>query len=194
MIIIRESSASSTLFLYLYTQLLQMQEAKIRYYKDKLNKYGAFKSMFSFDALPQYIVKTWKPFSDSAVKKEYETSLKYPDLYAKITKVNWDKRWLAQEKLDTDRVQKELDELAEVLDLNYPSEVTGWLEMLAVNKNEQKKAIEEVKAEAPEKVEMFKRWIDFFTDCMQITTKYVLDLNPGNMGYDKEGNLKLLDI
>ena len=85
-----------------------MQEAKIRYYKDKLNKYGAFKSMFSFDALPQYIVKTWKPFSDSAVKKEYETSLKYPDLYAKITKVNWDKRWLAQEKLDTMKRYAEL--------------------------------------------------------------------------------------
>lgn len=192
--IIRESSASSTLFLYLYTQLRQMQEAKIRYYKDKLNKYGAFKSMFSFDALPQYIVKTWKPFSDSAVKKEYETSIKYPELYAKITKVNWDKRWMAQEKLDTDRVRKELDELADAFGFDYPSEVTGWLEMIAINKNEQKKAIEELKEQSPTSVEMFKRWIDFFYKTLQITTKYELDLNPGNMGYDKEGNLKLLDI
>ena len=192
--IIRESSASSTLFLYLYTQLRQMQEAKIRYYKDKLNKYGAFKSMFSFDALPQYIVKTWKPFSDSAVKKEYETSIKYPDLYAKIVKVNWDKRWMAQEKLDTDRVKKELDELVDAFGFDYPSEVTGWLEMIAINKNEQKKAIEELKEQSPTSVEMFKRWIDFFYKTLQITTKYELDLNPGNMGYDKEGNLKLLDI
>jgi hypothetical protein len=171
-----------------------MQEAKIRYYKDKLNKYGAFKSMFSFDALPQYIVKTWKPFTDLAVKKEYETSIKYPDLFAKITKVNWDKRWLAQEKLDTEKSLKELDELADIFDLNYRSEVTNWLEMLAVNKNEQKEAIEELKGQSPENIEMFKRWLDFFTKTQQITTKKELDLNPGNMGYDKEGNLKLLDI
>ena len=66
--------------------------------------------------------------------------------------------------------------------------------MLAINKNEQKEAIEELKGQSPETIEMFKRWIDFFYKTLQITTKKELDLNPGNMGYDKEGNLKLLDI
>jgi hypothetical protein len=171
-----------------------MQEAKIKYYKNKLNTYGAFKSMFSFDALPQYIVKIWKPYTDSMVKKEYETSLKYPELYAKIVKINFDKRWMAQEKLDTDRVKEELDELADIFGFDYPSEVTGWLESISLNSKEKKDAVEELKQKAPERLELFNRWIDFFYKAQQITTKYTLDLNPGNMGYDKEGNLKLLDI
>ena len=171
-----------------------MQEAKIRYHKNKLNKYGAFKSMFSFDALPQYIIKIWGPASNSMVKKEYETSLKYPELYAKIVKINWDKRWMAQEKLDTDRVGKELDELADIFDFNYPSDVTGWLESISLNSKEKKNAVEELKQKAPEKLELFNRWIDFFYKTQQINTKQFLDINPGNMGYDKEGNLKLLDI
>jgi hypothetical protein len=171
-----------------------MQEAKIKYYKNKLNTYGAFKSMFSFDALPQYIIKIWGPSSNSMVKKEYETSLKYPELYAKIVKINFDKRWMAQEKLDTDRVKEELDELADIFGFDYPSEVTGWLESIALNSKEKKDAVEELRGLAPEKIEMFNKWLDFYYKTSFITTKNELDLNPGNMGYDKEGNLKLLDI
>lgn len=171
-----------------------IQEVKIRYYKNKLNNYGAFKSMFSFDKLPQYIIKTWKPSSDYAVKEEYQTSIKYPDLYAKIVKINWDKRWMAQEKLDTDRVYQELGELAKAFDMGFRSSVTRWLETLAVNEKAKEKAIEIVGKEFPEQLETLNRWLDFFTKTSKITTKLLLDLNPGNMGYDKEGNLKLLDI
>ena len=171
-----------------------MQEAKIRYHKKKLNTYGAFKSMFSFDAFPNLIIKTWKPESDSSVKEEYETSIQYPDLYAKIVKINFDKRWMAQEKLDTNRVFKELDDLADIFGMSFRSSVVRWLETLAINKREKEKAIETIKQNFPEQLETFNRWLDFFSKTLLITTKYILDLNSGNMGYDKEGNLKLLDI
>jgi len=174
----------------------QVKEAKIRYRKYKLNKAGAFKSVFSFDSYPQYIIKTWDFRTDSLVEKEYETSLKYPELYAKIVKINFDKRWMVQEKLDVDRVNKELNELAGELDLPIPTpfHVTNYLEALAVNKKEREKAIEKLKNKAPEKLEMFERWLNFFTKIIRINTKTYLDFNQGNMGYDKEGNLKLLDI
>lgn len=171
-----------------------MQEAKIRYHKKKLNTYGAFKSMFSFDAFPELIIKTWKPESDFSVKEEYQTSIEYPDLYAKIVKINWDKRWMAQEKLDTVRVFEELDDLADIFGMGFRSSVVRWLETLAINKKLKESAIEMISEKFPEQLETFNRWLDFFAKTTLITTKHILDLNSGNMGYDKEGNLKLLDI
>ena len=46
----------------------------------------------------------------------------------------------------------------------------------------------------PYNIPVYKKWVDFYKKIDKIDIGGYKDLNPGNFGYDKAGNLKLLDI
>ena len=172
-----------------------MQEAKIRYHKNRMTDRGAFKQVFNFVKFPQYVVKIWSPGHVGMVKREYNTAQKYPDLFAKIIKIISELRWMVDVRLDTKRVLDELDQLADYLDLNLRSYVPERLEALAVNPTQKEKTLQDIQQNYPEAVELFNRWMSFFEKITQIDTAgQYMDFNAGNIGYDKNGNLKLLDI
>jgi hypothetical protein len=163
--------------------------------KEKLNKRGMFKSVYDFETRPGYVLKTWNAakFEDNMVKKEYAIFKNNPDLFASIIKINWDKRWMAQEKLDSDKAYNELEDLSDYFDMTA-SELTDHLEINALNKKVLDIDLKMLSQVDSSKVPIYKKWADFFEKIKGIRFLGSKDLNPGNFGYDKSGNLKLLDI
>ena len=173
-----------------------LDEAAIK--KEKINNQGAFKKVFSFIHKPEYIIKTWDDRTDILAKEEYETSIKYPNLFAKIPKINFNKRWMIQEKLDTNQIDKELNELINLLAIPYPNQVIKRLQSMMDDKDRVKnflEFIENVSLIDVKKTQLLVlRWLKFLKEVDKIDTVDSKDINHGNMGYDKNGNLKLLDI
>ena len=172
-----------------------IQEARIRYHKNKLNKYGAYKRVFSFDKYPQYIIKIWDREMDKRIKYEYKASEKYPDLFAKIIKIDFDRRLMIEEKLDTEQIEKDLKKLATYTGIKSDYSVPDYFEALAINTTQKEKQLKMIKQRYPEGVDLFNKWISFFEKIIHIDVGLIAnDFNIGNIGYDKNGNLKLLDI
>jgi hypothetical protein len=163
--------------------------------KQKINKRGIWKNVFIFIHKPQYVIKTWTDATDSLVKQEYETSIKYPDLFARIDKINWDRRWMIQERLNTDQVDDELKEIASILN-------TASYDVLRRLKNMDKDKVRALLEfignlsfiDTQKTQLLILRWIKFLKEVDKIDTVPDKDINSGNMGYDKDGKLKLLDI
>jgi hypothetical protein len=168
--------------------------------KEKLNKRGMFKSVYNFETKPDYVLKTWgsNRYSkymddDNMVKREYDVFQKHPDLFANIIKVNWDKKWMAQEKLDSDKASNELEDLSDYFDMTA-SELTTHLEWASSDPETLAKDYSMLYKIDPSKATLYDKWTDFFRDIKRINIQGYKDFNPGNFGYDKSGHLKLLDI
>lgn len=160
--------------------------------KEKLNKRGMFKSVYDFESKPGYVLKTWND-GTPLVKKEYEVFEKHPDLFANIIKVNWDRKWIAQEKLDSDRAYKELSDLSDDLDMTA-FDLSGHLESVVSEPDTLYNDYNLLSTVNPSNIPVYKKWVDFYKKIDKIDIGGYKDLNPGNFGYDKAGNLKLLDI
>jgi hypothetical protein len=173
---------------------MRLKEIKIRR-KLQTNRFGVMKKVYDFEHKPNYIIKTWPETGDSLVQEEYKVFEKYPELFAEINKINWDKRWMIQEKLDTTQVEHELRELSIYLDLDYAYQVTKFLFSICMNSTQKKHILQKVYYENPEGLDLLIKWLDFFNKVARIKVAHLeADVNPQNMGYDKHGNLKLLDI
>jgi hypothetical protein len=162
--------------------------------KEKLNKRGVFKSVYDFETRPGYVLKTWRTgrFEDNMIKNEYRVFQKHPDLFANIIKVNWDKNWMAQERLDSDKAYNELEDLSDYFDMTA-SELTTHLEWASSDPEALAKDYSMLYKIDPSKADLYDKWADFFEKIKKINVGGK-DFNPGNFGYDKSGHLKLLDI
>lgn len=160
--------------------------------KEKLNKQGVFKSVYDLESNPDYVVKTWDS-GTSLVKREYEVFERYPDLFANIVKVNWDRHWIVQEKLDADKAYSELDSLSDDFDMTA-TELSAHLELVILDPEAIYDDYDMLSKINASNVPIYKRWVAFFKKIYKISIPGRKDLNPGNFGYDKSGNLKLLDI
>lgn len=160
--------------------------------KEKLNKRGMFKSVYDFESKPGYVLKTWND-GTPLVKREYEVFEKHPDLFANIIKVNWDKKWIAQEKLDSNKAYNELDTISDDFDMTA-SELTTHLENVVLDPEAIYNDYKNLSKINPSTVPIYKKWVELFKKVDKIDIRGYKDLNPGNFGYDKSGNIKLLDI
>lgn len=160
--------------------------------KPKMNKHGVFKSLYNFETRPDYVIKTWTG-NNAMVEKEYNVFEKYPDLFANILKVNWEKKFMIQERLDADRAYRELRELGGVLEVY----ITDHIKEIATSNDENQIHNDREVLSMVDKnlVPIYNKWLEFFKKILKINTgSNVKDTNPGNFGYDKSGHIKLLDI
>jgi hypothetical protein len=128
--------------------------------------------------------------------------LKYPDLFPKVFKYN--KRYAIIEKLDTSRViedQKELynqltkydDVFKNVIENDFISglywtvtKVSGFLPKIARKMRS-----------AGEDLSLLEKYVRLFKKLKTTVARYSyygVDVTANNLGYDSEGNLKLLDF
>lgn len=163
--------------------------------KSQINKKGAYKKVYNFEKHPNMIVKTWNEPTEGAVKIEYNTAKNYPDLFATIHKVNFDKNYLIQQKLNTQSVEDELEMFGEYLDLEE-SDVLIYFEELTKDVEEAEEFRAELENVNPNLLKKFDVWLEFLEKVSNIKVPkgFSKDINPGNMGYDEKGKLKLLDI
>lgn len=165
--------------------------------KDEISKgIGSIKKVFPLKSNPDYIVKTFPIRFKSHIQKEEKFYKSHPNLYAKIFKVNYDKGWMIQEKLNTNIFLQKLDQITEILSAKFNYNTTGVEDKLHF-------FIEFVKFE--------KQDIDFFdffenNEKKKFTLKLFqfiekiskcdesVDLHQFNIGLDKNNNIKLLDI
>jgi len=166
---------------------------------------GFFKNTYDIETKNNLIVKIFKKNdvgSQYTIKKELEFSEKHPNLFAKIYKVNIEKGYIVQEKLETSQCFSDIDkmdsELKQVplLGQRYEfeqSSVPEYLNNTLINEPQNiPHIIKNVKSK-----ELFQKWFQFFDklnkEYSEKETRY-LDMNNRNLGYDKQGNIKLLDI
>lgn len=162
--------------------------------KNELGK-GRDKKAFELKTNSDYVVKKFD--NDRGVENEVEFQKSYPDLCAKIIKVNYERGYLIQEKLDT---KKFLDEVTRVINLlrklgfyfglGFDSLKFYFIGDDEIEVKEFYAAIEKLNDPFLNKLKLF------FTELM---SKYgyprkFLDIHEGNLGLDKKGNIKLLDL
>ncbi len=161
--------------------------------KVQINTDGAFKIVYDYEKNPDKIVKMFPQHLKVSVKKEYQGALKYPDLFAKVYKVNFDKNYIIQQKLDTKKAKDELSEFGDHYDM-LRSEVLDYFENVVRDPKETKEVIDEFNKVNPELGKKVKKWLEFTKKVTELNIDKLIDYNPGNMGYDDKGNLRLLDI
>lgn len=181
--------------------------------KEQLGKdLGSIKKVYPLKSNPGYIVKTFPVKFKSYVQREEQFAKKYPNLYASIEKINYKKGWMIQEKLNT---KKFLDEL-------YST--TGFIKEIFKNKEDanltKMRWIERMKNESDDRLQLFinydlsaRLWkfpsieelfpsnsfaiklLNFVHEVQKVQdSNREFDLHQFNIGFDWEGNIKLLDI
>jgi len=164
---------------------------------------GVYKKAYPLKTNPNYIVKQ---ISDSSYKNmlEYEFNFykSYPDLFAKIVKINIDKGYMVQEKLDRVKFYNEVDNL-KVVDQRFysyfdsPANKFSGIEQFTFENNSKK--IYEIF----ENNEFLTNLVEFLHKLSNIDISEIknsqngynfYDLHLGNIGFDKNNNIKLLDI
>ena len=171
--------------------------------KELLN-YGMYKKVFPLKSNPNYIVKAFNKKSQStinAIKKEEEFFNKYPDISAKIIRINYEKGWMIQEKLDTINFLKDLNssfsELKDILEKEIRNfAVYEKMETLETCYFRQVH-IFHVNPFLEKIYYFFEKLEDY--DLVKVNSissrfYFALDLSGDNLGYDKDKNIKFLDM
>jgi len=167
--------------------------------REPFNKTGAFKKVFISKSNPDIVIKTFDESLIPYVEGEYDFYMDYPDLYAKIYKIDYNKRVIIQELLNTNRAIEDISILHIYLPTNYSNIGSFLLYMKRLVLNKDKSLIKEIENKLDSNiVKIFTKWIIFLEKILKIDpTNYncdYLDIHYNNIGYDKKGNLKLLDI
>lgn len=172
--------------------------------KDEISKdIGSIKKVFPLKSNPNYIVKTFPKKYNSHIKKEEDFFKKYPNLFANIAKINYEKGWMIQEKLNTKRF---LDALYEVVEFikeennNEDEEIFENIDydnlqfFIQYNENASRWGLFDIREIFPSN--SFGIKLLEFIDTLQKITLFGrnLDLHQFNFGLDWEGNIKLLDL
>ena len=162
---------------------------------------GGDKTVYSFINKKDYVIKRFNNIE--RIKNELEFQEKFPNLFARIIKVDFEKRFCIQERLDTINFK------------NYLKEIVGYIAKklpkfnLQIGKNEfynlgvleemyKTLSVEEVNKlkiflskEMPFCIKLFNFFKELYYD---VEADFDIDLHAGNIGIDKQGNIKLLDI
>jgi len=178
--------------------------------KQMLGK-GKRKVTYPIETKADEVVKKWEEESDEAVEKEIKIARENPDLVAEIIKYDPVRRIMVQRRLDTDRVEDEMKKLrfTNKMGGDRPNDVFQNILANFLNKRHfkgrMKKYISIInkntfKDTDESLVELYRKWYEFFgklDDRFDDYTKFTLlnlDLHAGNVGYDKDGKIKLLDL
>jgi hypothetical protein len=166
----------------------------------------------------EYVIKKWKkdPTVQGIINREYTVYKKNPDMFAYISKMDFDRNIMIQKKLDTDRAIKEIDILTKELKplykldtenidytkADYDNNVMFFIETMAENPNIEKKVLSKINK--TDIATMLSNWLTFMKKSVDMDKSYVdrfnkdrtlsPDLHSKNVGYDSDGNIKYIDI
>jgi hypothetical protein len=163
--------------------------------KPKLRKgTGTYKDMYFIDTRPDLVVKVYDK-SDPSVKYDIEEeekfSQEYPDLYAKILKVNYEKGYIIQEKLNIDPFLSDINKLQNILNIKDPIDLTSRIYRSIKNNNPlELKKYKDLLTDKNDK-KIFNSLVTFLSKLKNIN---YIDVHKDNLGYDKNNNIKLVDI
>jgi hypothetical protein len=162
---------------------------------------GSEHTVYSSEIKPGFVIKK---FNDELVEKEQwieniQLAQQYPEVFAKIDKVDFDKEYYVQEKLDEKSLTKDLNELNnyleenDILDVWEYSDLEDVLEILVVFPD-QINMLDYTPYEKtlkPKLKDFLKR---LKTAGIGRTGHIISDLRISNVGYDTAGKIKILDF
>jgi len=163
---------------------------------DKIGSSG--KTAYSYNDNPDYIIKDFdKSFYNSNIEQEYILSQKYPKYFAHILKFDLKNNILIQEKVNTSEVEKDKKFFKSKykIDLDKVSDkVINGSESNPLPLKYFKENITD-----PNDFEKFKKYYNFYQNLLKIFNKENVDENVrgahfGNIGFDRQGNLKVFDM
>ena len=168
---------------------------------------GGEQTVYPFKIKSGFVIKKLTGENEYFSKEDWikiiETSQKYPEVFAKIDKVNFDKGYIVQEKLDEKSLTKDGTELYNYLKSNN----------ILYRDNRDKDAysgldIITILYMDPDRMDMLNntKWentlkpkLERFYDKLNqvghgIDDDFLGDLRLTNVGYDKNGEIKILDF
>lgn len=166
---------------------------------------GNSKEVYASVTKPDYVIKKWNPEDDDKVEKEVEISNNNPDVVAEIIKYDPERRIIIQKRLNTDKVKKDMEKLLFTKKGYLVNADTVFDNLWAnyTNKKHFKSRLSQYislitnktfKDQDPESVSIYKKWIQFFEDVDDKMDSQTIDWHMGNVGYDSDGRIKLLDV
>ena len=179
--------------------------------REPFNILGKYKNVYASKSNHDIVIKKIKrPYEIDKLDFELKFYKDYPNICAKIYKVFYKKGIIIQEKLDISMIKYELDYLTKKFNkLGYDIESFNFIKSLIKNPNlyfytkYKEVTYDTIISKFQEKrfnkdLLLFNKWFEFIKQVSEIDPikykKKYLDFHSGNIGKDKEGNLKLLDI
>jgi hypothetical protein len=180
--------------------------------KERMGR-GSFHDVYPLKYDSSKVIKVPRRVSDYAVAEYWEAGpdawfnifKKYPQYFPEVYKIT--NKYIVLEKLDTNRVKQDLikmeDDLVSISSTlsdmieNKNYDVTDVLDKLVLGKliniREDIKTLDMLIKKSHNK-DLFKRYIDLLSAIRSERIRDFIDVNDGNFGYNKEGELKMLDI
>jgi hypothetical protein len=163
---------------------------------------GTYKDVYNLSTRPDLVIKVFDRLSNESiydVQEEEQLGKKYPDLFAKIEKVNYEKGYMIQQKLDVDKFRKDVDSLKQEIVFETPSfsniDIVAYLFRHLENNNKDAiKVIKDILKDNNNK-KFYNKLITYLSKLSKVKREmYGIDANRENFGYDKQDNIKILDI
>lgn len=129
--------------------------------------------------------------------KWVDTFIKYPDMFPIIYKST--DNYVILERLDTDKVKNELKIMEDDILINYPllsDDIDDGYNISVLLYNfilNDKKQLIHLLSRIKNKL-LFTIWTNYLQKLIKLNIRKFIDINDNNFGYDKKGNLKMLDI
>lgn len=171
--------------------------------KDQISKdVGSIKQVFPLKSNPNYIVKTFPIKYKSHIKREEEFYKTHPDICAKILKINYEKGWMIQEKLNTKQfldelyqttafIKKELESKKRKFANSEDDQLQFFISYCTHASHLNLIPIEDLFPSNGFAIKL----LEFIRDIQNIQYNASnIDLHQFNVGLDWEGNIKLLDL
>lgn len=173
--------------------------------KDRLGS-GSYHDVYPLRYDPSKVIKVPRGVSDYA-KEIYRVGgsdawfnifKKYPKYFPKIYKIT--DKYVMMEKLDTERVERDLGLLEDDLypyfsdEIDNGYQITEILYNLISGGNDLKVKQLNLLAEKSKNRDIMNRYINLLSEIAGNKIRSFIDVNDGNFGYDNKDNLKMLDI
>jgi hypothetical protein len=176
-----------------------LKEINIKYKKRADS--GTYKNVYDLETHPHLLIKTFDPIDENSVndiREEERLSKKYPDLFANIKKINYDKGYMIQEKMNADSFRRDVDNLKKEILLSAPNfrpiDIVAYLfRHMRDNNPEAITVIRDILKNNKNK-KFYNKLISYFDKLVDVTkiTSY-LDVHRENFGYDNNQQIKMFD-
>lgn len=174
-------------------------------HKDEISKgIGTRKKVFPLKSNPDYVVKqiiTLDDHQKHLLKKEIDFCIAHPNICAKILKFDIEKGYVIQERLDTGKFLKELYAAARILKKDLKLQKIKYLVQGEEANDKLSSFIAYLSHEVDWRLKPFEEIFEknsfgfkIFMFCDEILYLQITDSHENNVGLDKFGNIKLLDI
>lgn len=194
-------------FIYMISLVSLLQELNIQ--QKNLLGHGVEHDVYPSKNNPEIVYKVGFEASINRLVKASKTYPKFFPIVYKVGKLkNKENRYfVAVEKLNTNRVEKEWEQLEEIFtQLGYINKnMVNSIDQLFVEivlfdevEYDSNELFNKLKQTNKKYYNLFVKWVNFLHQVNNIVkpykNNYPLDIHSGNFGYDQQGNMKCLDI